>query len=75
MTEPKELSVQEIGEAAGLVSGRLEMYMQYVNKRFHGRHPSYITEWATRFADGDEFRASDAVGQAMLLRMYKGEQP
>ena len=73
--ETPELNIREIGQAAGLVGGRLELYERYVSQRFPGRHPNYISEWANRFADGYEFAASDSTGQAMLLRMYQGSKP
>ena len=73
--ETPELNIREIGQAAGLIDGRLELYERYVSQRFPGRHPNYISEWANRFSDGYEFVASDSAGQAMLLRMYQGSKP
>ena len=48
---------------------------QYIERRFPDAHDSYKNEWRARFAHGDEWYASDLVGQSLLVELAPDNYP
>lgn len=65
---------QEVGVSAGLEGLTLKRFVGYMKERWAPEEDTqckvgYAMEWAERFKYGDEYRASDLCGQAILRYM------
>ena len=69
------LTYEEVAAAARLNKTTAKRFVQYMRARWADTEKQksgdgYAAEWAERFKDGDEYAASDRVGQSILDQMW-----
>lgn len=67
-------SFREVGLAVGLKGNHLNLYVDYMTKRWAGEETilcqtGYASEWAERFLNNLEWECSDSQGQLVLKEL------